>query len=97
MTYLFDMYKSSGCSADSFGGRQSLTTLSDFNDWDKCWNVADCRSIDSPNDMSRHTHKRSRLAEFAVTISGCDFSTRVHHGHGWPDGGSGWHWHCKTY
>ena len=94
-TYLFDLYESSGCSADQFGGRQSLRTLSDVYDWTKCWNVADCRDIDSPNDMSRHTHKRSRLAEFGVTISGCDWSTRETHTHGWPDGGYGAHWHCK--
>ena len=49
----------------------------------------------NPNDMSRHTHKRSRLAEFGVTISGCDWGTRETHTHGWPDGGYGSHWHCK--
>ena len=95
-TYLFDLYRSSGCSADQFGGRQSLTTLSDVYDWGECWNVDDCRDIDNPNDMSRHTHKRSRLAEFGVTISGCDWSTRETHTHGWPDGGYGAHWHCQT-
>ena len=97
VTYLFDLYESSGCSADQFGGRLSLRTLSDVYDWDKCWNTDDCRSIDSPNDMSKHTHKRSQLAQFGVTISGCDWSTRVFHTHGWPDGGWGQHWHCQQY
>ena len=94
-THLFDLYSSSGCSADQFGGRQSLKTLSEINNWDKCWNTDDCRNIDNPNDMSKHTHKRSRLAQFGVTISGCDWSTRETHTHGWPDGGYGAHWHCK--
>ena len=97
VTYLFDLYSSSGCSADQFGGRQSLRTLSDVYDWENCWNVDDCRDIDSPNDMSKHTHKRSQLAQFGVTISGCDWSTRVFHSHGWPDGGQGQHWHCRQY
>ena len=65
--------------------------MSDVHDWQKCWNTDDCRDIDNPNDMSRHTHKRSRLAEFGVTISGCDWSTRETHAHGWPDGGYGAH------
>ena len=96
-TYLFDLYTSAGCSADQIVDNESLRTLSDVYDWGKCWNTDDCRNIDSPNDMSRHTHKRSRLAEFGVTISGCDWSTRETHTHGWPDGGYGAHWHCKIY
>ena len=94
-THLFDLYTSSGCSADQLVGRQSLRTLSDAFDWSKCWNADDCRDIDNPNDVGSHTHKRSRLAQIGVTISGCDHSTRVFHDHGWPDGGGGRHWHCQ--
>ena len=96
VTYLVDVYTSSGCSANKIVERANVATKSDVYDWGECWNTDDCRSIDRPDDFSYHTHKRSRLAEFAVTISGCDYSTRHHHDHTWPDGRGGYHWHCKT-
>ena len=97
--YQVDLFKTSACNwNDSSDNFQDIyvTTLSDINDWGQCWNTADCRSIDNPNDFNNHTHKRQFLAAFGVTTSGCDFSTRKHHTHGWPDGGWGPHWHCDT-
>ena len=97
--YRVDLFKTSACnwndSSDNFQ-RVHVTTLSDVNDWGKCWNTTDCRSIDNPNDFNNHTHKRQFLAAFGVTTSGCDWNTRKTHSHGWPDGGHGPHWHCET-
>ena len=97
--YRVDLFKTSACNwndgADFFRKVQ-FTTLSDINDWGDCWNVDDCRSIDNPNDFNNHTHKRQYLAGLGVTTSGCDWSTRKTHTHGWPDGGHGPHWHCST-
>ena len=96
--YTVDIYGSSACSPNqNHIARHNFTTLSDINNPDKCWNVADCRDIDKPNDFNNHTHKRQDLAAFGVTISGCDWSTRVQHSHGWPDGNSGQHWHCRRW
>ncbi len=97
--YRVDLFKTSACNwNDSSDNFQDIyvTTLSDINDWDKCYNTADCRDIDNPNDFNNHTHKRQFLAAFGVTTSGCDWNTRVQHRHGWPDGGQGQHWHCET-
>ena len=94
--YTVDIYGSSACSPNQDHiARHNFTTLSDINNPDKCWNATDCRDIDKPNDFNNHTHKRQDLAAFGVTISGCDWSTRVQHRHAWPDGNSGQHWHCR--
>ena len=94
--YTLDIYGSAGCSPNqNHIARHNFTTLSDINNPDKCWNATDCRDIDNPNNFNNHTHKRQDLAALGVTISGCDWSTRVQHSHGWPDGYSGQHWHCR--
>ena len=94
--YTLDIYGSAGCSPNQDHiARHNFTTLSDINNPGKCWNATDCRDIDNPNDFNNHTHKRQDLAALGVTISGCDWSTRVQHTHAWPDGNSGQHWHCQ--
>ena len=96
VTYLVDVYSVAGCStSNGYLGRHSIRTLSDWNNPDKCWNADDCRNIDNPNDFSNHTHKRSRLHILGESRSGCDWNTRTHHSHNWPDGGGGQHWHCQ--
>ena len=97
--YEVDLFKSSGCDWSNPGSilkQIDFTTLSDINDWGKCWQVTDCRDIDNPTDYNNHTHKRQRLGKLGETLSGCDWSTRTQHSHGWPDGGHGQHWHCLT-
>ena len=96
VTYLVDIYTSAGCSANKIVDKQSIGTLSETQHPDKCWNVADCRANDRPDDFNYHTHKRSYLGEVGVLLSGCNQGGKVSHNHTWPDGRGGWHWHCKT-
>ena len=103
--YRVDLFTSSECIWDR--GEPSLqkvevTTQSDLTNPDRCWpkktdgSYSDCRANDNPDDFNNHRHQHRRLAALGVTITGCDFSTRTQHSHGWPDGGSGPHWHCAT-
>ena len=96
VTYLVDVYTSAGCSANKIVERANVATLSETEHPDQCWNVADCRANDRPDDFNYHTHKRSYLGEIGVLLSGCNFGGKVSHNHTWPDGNGGWHWHCKT-
>ena len=103
--YRVDLFTSSECNWTN--GEPSLrkvevTTQSDLSNPDRCWpkktdgSYSDCRAGDNPDDFNNHRHQHRRLAQLGVTISGCDWSTRTQHSHGWPDGGSGPHWHCAT-
>ena len=94
--YAVLVHPNSQCSFSERIARIEVTTLSDINDWGDCYNVDDCRDIDNPNNFNQHTHKRQYLGGLGVTTSGCDWSTRETHTHGWPDGGWGQHWHCST-
>ena len=96
--YRVDLFKTSACDwndSSDFFQKVQVTMLSDITDWGKCWNTTDCRSIDNPNDFNNHTHKRRFLGKLGETTSGCDWSSRVQHNHGWPSG-HGPHWHCET-